>query len=163
METAEKLCVHPSQTCGAAVAEAATGDQAALERLIAAVRPPVVRYCRARIGKHGDSFDPADEVAQEVCISVLTALPTRRDDGSLRAFVYEIAYKRVGEARTGTGDVDRFGTFVRELPEIEREVVVLRVAVGLSAEDTAEALGSTPSSVKQIQHRAMNRLRDTAS
>ncbi|MBN6033904.1 sigma factor-like helix-turn-helix DNA-binding protein [Amycolatopsis sp. 195334CR] len=161
METAEKLCVHPSKTCGAAVAEAAAGDQAALERLIAAIRPSVVRYCRARIGKHGDSFAPADEVAQEVCISVLTALPTRRDEGSLRAFVYEIAFKRVGEARTGAAD--RFGAFVRGLPEIEREVVVLRVAVGLSAEHTAETLGSTLSSVLHIQHRAMNRLRGTTS
>ncbi|AXB44651.1 sigma factor-like helix-turn-helix DNA-binding protein [Amycolatopsis albispora] len=156
METAEKLCVHPSETCGAAVADAVAGDPAAIDRLIAAVRPSVVRYCRARIGKHGDGFGPADEVAQEVCISVLTALPTRRDDGSFRAFVYEIAHQRVGEA-VGAGD--GLGAFVRELPEIEREVVVLRVAVGLSAEQTAEAMGSTLSAVRQIQHRAMKHLR----
>jgi len=35
----------------------------------------------------------------------------------------------------------------------------LRVVVGLSAEETADAIGSTPGAVRVAQHRALNRLR----
>jgi RNA polymerase sigma-70 factor, ECF subfamily len=36
---------------------------------------------------------------------------------------------------------------------------VLRIAVGLSAEETAQIVGSTPGAVRVTQHRALNRLR----
>ncbi|MDN5857446.1 MAG: hypothetical protein L0H84_02380, partial [Pseudonocardia sp.] len=39
------------------------------------------------------------------------------------------------------------------------EVLVLRGAVGLSAEETAAIVGSTPGAVRVTQHRALNRLR----
>ena len=45
------------------------------------------------------------------------------------------------------------------LPEKQREILVLRVVVGLSAEETAEAVGSTPGAVRVAQHRALGRLR----
>jgi hypothetical protein len=38
-------------------------------------------------------------------------------------------------------------------------VLVLRLAVGVSAEQTAEAIGSTPGAVRVTQHRALLRLR----
>jgi RNA polymerase sigma-70 factor (ECF subfamily) len=41
----------------------------------------------------------------------------------------------------------------------QREVLVLRVAVGVSAEEAAEAVGSTAGAVRVTQHRAMTRLR----
>ena len=41
----------------------------------------------------------------------------------------------------------------------QREVLVLRLAVGVSAEETAEAVGSTPGAVRVTQHRALLRLR----
>lgn len=45
------------------------------------------------------------------------------------------------------------------LPDKQREILVLRVVVGLSAEETAEAVGSTPGAVRVAQHRALSRLR----
>lgn len=36
---------------------------------------------------------------------------------------------------------------------------MLRIAVGLSAEETAQVIGSTPGAVRVTQHRALNRLR----
>jgi RNA polymerase sigma-70 factor (ECF subfamily) len=45
------------------------------------------------------------------------------------------------------------------LPDKQREIVVLRVVVGLSAEETADAVGSTPGAVRVAQHRALARLR----
>lgn len=40
-----------------------------------------------------------------------------------------------------------------------REIITLRVFVGLSAEETAEIVGSTPGAVRVAQHRALATLR----
>ncbi|WP_420843915.1 sigma-70 family RNA polymerase sigma factor [Lentzea albidocapillata] len=166
------------------VARAVAGDRAAIERLLGTIRPLIVRYCRARVG----SFASADDVAQEVCLAVLTSLPSYRDQGRpFLAFVYGIAAHKVAdsfrsfsrnraeavpelpesmdtaagpEQRAMQGELsDQMATLLRVLPEKQREIVVLRVMVGLSAEETAEAVGSTPGAVRVAQHRALSRLR----
>ena len=50
-------------------------------------------------------------------------------------------------------------TLLGLLPDKQREIIRLRVVVGLSAEQTAEAVGSTPGAVRVAQHRALSRLR----
>jgi RNA polymerase sigma-70 factor (ECF subfamily) len=45
------------------------------------------------------------------------------------------------------------------LPSQQREILTLRVAVGLSAEETAVALGMTAGAVRVAQHRALAKLR----
>ena len=45
------------------------------------------------------------------------------------------------------------------LPDKQREILILRVVVGLSAEETAEAVGSTAGAVRVAQHRALARLK----
>lgn len=45
------------------------------------------------------------------------------------------------------------------LSEKARDIVILRVFVGLSAEETAEIVGSTPGAVRVAQHRALSTLR----
>jgi RNA polymerase sigma-70 factor (ECF subfamily) len=170
-----------------AVGAAVGGDRPSVEHLLAWVRPLVVRYCRARVGRHGRSFASADDVAQEVCLAVLTALPGFRNQGRpFLAFVYDIAARKVADVhptvtRNWTESVpvapaesemtppeqyevpgeltSRMASLLRVLPARQREILVLRVAVGLSAEDTAEAVGSTPGAVRAIQHRALARLR----
>ncbi|MDQ3528217.1 MAG: RNA polymerase subunit sigma, partial [Actinomycetota bacterium] len=54
----------------------------------------------------------------------------------------------------------RVWALLDELPGHQRELLVLRVAVGLTARETADALGMTPGAVRVAQHRALNRLRD---
>lgn len=49
---------------------------------------------------------------------------------------------------------------MRTLPRVEQEVVILRVAVGLSAAETAEAVGLKAGNVRTIQHRALAKLRE---
>src|SRR5215470_3909533 len=83
----------------AEVGAAVDGDRQAIERLLASIRPLVVRYCRARVGRQERSFASADDVAQEVCLAVLTALSTYRDQGRpFLAFVYGIASHKVADA-----------------------------------------------------------------
>jgi RNA polymerase sigma-70 factor (ECF subfamily) len=174
------------------VVAAVEGDPRATERLLASIRPLVVRYCRARVGRQERSFASADDVAQEVCLAVLTALPSYRDQGRpFLAFVYGIAQHKVADAHRAAGrnraepvaevpdgmEVsfgpeqralhnelnNRMAQLLRVLPEKQREIVVLRVIVGLSAEETAELVRSTPGAVRVAQHRALSRLRKVLS
>jgi RNA polymerase sigma-70 factor (ECF subfamily) len=170
------------------VVRAMTGEATAVGRVLAIIRPLVVRYCRARLGRMDRSAVSADDVAQEVCLAVLTALPGYRVQGRpFLAFVYGIASHKVIDAhRAATrnraepvADVPdsvevadgpeqralrieltgEMAQLLDQLPDKQREILLLRVVVGLSAEETAEAVGSTPGAVRVAQHRALARLR----
>jgi RNA polymerase sigma-70 factor, ECF subfamily len=176
----------------ASVSAAVEGDPRAIERVLGSIRPLVVRYCRARVGRQERNFASADDVAQEVCLAVLTALPSYRDQGRpFLAFVYGIAAHKVADAHRAAGrnrsepvaDVpdepetdagpeqralhqeltQQMSELLQVLPDKQREIVLLRVVVGLSAEETAEAVGSTPGAVRVAQHRALARLRRSLS
>ncbi|HEX4723850.1 MAG TPA: RNA polymerase sigma factor ShbA [Pseudonocardiaceae bacterium] len=181
----------PSTDLAIVVDAALAGSRAAVARLLVLLRPLVLRYCRARIGYQERSFASADDVAQEVCLAVLTALPTYVDQGRpFLAFVYGIAAHKVADARRAVarnksepmtvvpdeptvelGPEQRaihsemsstITELLQVLPARQRECLVLRVAVGLSAVETAEAMGSTPGAVRVAQHRAVTRLRSLA-
>jgi RNA polymerase sigma-70 factor (ECF subfamily) len=182
---ADSALVHDAQVdAGAALA----GDRRAIERLLVAIRPLVVRYCRVRVGRQERSFTSADDVAQEVLLAVLTALPRYREEGRpFLSFVYRIAAHKVADAhRRAAANRSESVPEVPDVPETEagpeqrvvqgelaehmtrlllilsekqREIVVLRVVMGLSTEETAEAVGSTPGAVRVAQHRALAKLR----
>ena len=57
------------------------GDPAAIELLIGRIHPVVVRYCRSRMAVGPQFLATADDIAQEVCMAVLTALPRFRREG----------------------------------------------------------------------------------
>jgi RNA polymerase sigma-70 factor, ECF subfamily len=172
----------------AVVAEAVAGNRDALREVLEIIRPIVVRYCRARVGTTERSGLSADDVAQEVCLAAITALPRYKDQGRpFLAFVYGIAAHKVADAhraaarnRSDPTDVvperysleagpeqmaldsesaARMNRLLSVLPEKQREILILRVVVGMSAEETAEAVGSTPGAVRVAQHRALAKLK----
>ena len=172
----------------AVVAEAVAGNRDALREVLETIRPIVVRYCRARVGTAERSGLSADDVAQEVCLAAITALPRYKDQGRpFLAFVYGIAAHKVADAhraaarnRSEPTDVvperfsreagpeqmalegeaaARMNKLLAVLPEKQREILILRVVVGMSAEETAEAVGSTAGAVRVAQHRALARLK----
>jgi RNA polymerase sigma-70 factor (ECF subfamily) len=172
------------------VTRAMSGDRLAVEDVLTTIRPLVVRYCRARLGRVDRSAVSADDVAQEVCLAVLTALPGYRVQGRpFLAFVYGIAAHKVIDAHRAASrnrsepvaDLpdrisgaegpeqralraelsEEMGQLLDTLPEKQREILVLRIVVGLSADETAEAVNSTPGAVRVAQHRALTRLRKT--
>ncbi len=49
-----------------------------------------------------------------------------------------------------------------QLPSHQRELLLLRVVAGLSAEETGSALGMSSGAVRVAQHRALARLRALA-
>jgi RNA polymerase sigma-70 factor (ECF subfamily) len=166
---------------------AADGDAPARDLLLTQVRVMVHRYCRARLGRLPAGQHAADDVAQEVCIAVLSALPRYEDRGRpFEAFVFGIAAHKVADAqrqamrapvptdqlpdtiddRPGPADqvvkadeAAKARDLLDLLPPAQRELLVLRVAVGLSAEETGDVLGMTPGAVRVAQHRALARLR----
>lgn len=171
----------------ALVPHAAAGDQRALKRIIAVVHPRVLRYCRARIG--GGRMPTAEDVAQEICLAVATSIDRYVDTGRpFMAFVYGIAFNKVADAHrsmvrdktTPTDEVPEHevSAFTPEdaalvtagsnevrqlldsLNDKARDIIILRVFVGLSAEETAEVVGSTPGAVRVAQHRALAKLRE---
>lgn len=90
----------------------------------------------------------------------------RVGDRSFLALVYGIAQQMGADVHRGARLVverqaldERMTDLMRVLPDRQREIVVLRVIIGLSAEETAEALGLTAGAVRARQHRALTRLR----
>ncbi|ETZ96528.1 sigma-70 region 2 family protein [Mycobacterium kansasii 662] len=72
--------------------------------MLETIRPIVVRYCRARVGTIERSGLTADDVAQEVCLATITALPRYRDRGRpFLAFLYGIAAHKVADAHRAAG------------------------------------------------------------
>jgi RNA polymerase sigma-70 factor (ECF subfamily) len=175
------------------VSRAAKRDRDAIAALLTEVRPGVVRYCRARLGRIGGAYTTADDVAQEVCIALLRALPSYRDMGRpFSAFVYGIAAHKVADAQRAamrgaavapveeladepdhtpgpeqvamsTDLARRLSGLLARLPETQREIVLLRVAVGLSAEDVGAVVGMSAAAVRVAQSRALARLRTLAA
>jgi RNA polymerase sigma-70 factor (ECF subfamily) len=169
---------------------AARGQPAAIEALLEHIRPMVVRYCRARLGQMSGHYHVADDVAQEVCIAVVSALPRYRDMGRpFASFVFGIASHKVADAMRNAArlaiptedlpdgpddhpgpeetvvayiEAERARALLARLPVHQRELLVLRVLTGLSAEETGHALGMSPGAVRVAQHRALARLREIA-
>jgi RNA polymerase sigma-70 factor (ECF subfamily) len=179
----------PGNDRDALVQAAVGGDPYAIDEVLRWIRPLVLRYCRSRVGSYERSFTSADDVAQEVCLAVLTALPGYRDQGRpFLAFVYGIASHKVADAHRSaarnrvepvpeipdtTDQADspeaqvmhgeiagRMARLLESLSGKQRDILHLRVVVGLSVEETADAVGSTPGAVRVAQHRALNRLRE---
>lgn len=168
------------------VPKARDGDRKALQEIIRAVHPKVLRYARARIG--GGKSPTAEDVAQEVCLAVATSISSYVDKGKpFMAFVYGIAFNKVADAHRAmardksnpTEEVpdsvddqhtpeeatltldgsNRVRALLDSLSDKARDILILRVFVGLSAEETAAAVGSTPGAVRVAQHRALASLR----
>lgn len=54
---------------------------------------------------------------------------------------------------------DRRAALLDTLPARQREIMRLRLVVGLTAQETADRLGMAPSAVRMAQHRALDQLR----
>lgn len=169
---------------------AVRGQPAAIDTLLRQIRPMVVRYCRSRLSRISGHYHAADDVAQEVCIAVISALPRYEDMGRpFASFVFGIAAHKVADAMRsaarlavptqdlpdgpddGPGpeetavaylEAERVRSLLALLPANQRELLVLRLLSGLSAEETGAVLGMSAGAVRVAQHRALARLRALA-
>jgi len=170
------------------VEAALAGDRGALDRLIQDLHPMIVRYCRSRVNGRQRTVAGVDDVAQDVCLAVVAALPKyRRSATPFLGFVYGIAAHKVADAHRASARVRsipvpeipdapddaespeqramrtatsaQIGEVLATLPEQQQEILRLRVVVGFSAEQTAAALSMSAGAVRVAQHRALGRLR----
>ena len=125
-------------------------------------------------------------------MAVVTAMPRYTDQGRpFAAFVFGIAAHKVADAQRASfrdrsdpmeslpeladvtpgpealdvaaDEATRAKALLDQLPASSREVLMLRVFAGLSADETGSALGMSAGAVRVAQHRALNRLRALAA
>ena len=156
-------------------------DEAALR----ALRPVILRYCRARLSHHA-----ADDVAQEVCLALIAARHGRQDGlptgRPVTAYAFGIAQHKVADAMRASARLamsvpelrdiadDRPGPeetvlarwegeqvrrALAQLPPPQRRLLLLRVVSGFTAAETGAVLGMSAGAVRVAQYRALARMR----
>jgi RNA polymerase sigma factor (sigma-70 family) len=164
------------------LAAAQSGAGWAFSAIWAEYSPAVAAFARAR-----GSREP-DDLASDVFIALFEQLPTFvGGEPQLRSFIFSIAYRRLVDElrrRTRRGEtqewsaerddrlspsaedeaVERLGgasvrSLLDDLPEDQRNVMVLRIIGDLTIEQIAEVVGKREGAVKALQHRALEALR----
>lgn len=159
------------------------GDLEALAAIYDLHINQVYRYALARLGNIHD----AEDVAEEIFLKMLAGLPTYQwRKIPFAAWLMRIARNEVvsftrrnGKRALDSGLPDELmdrhshdpveatermmaledlRQAVKQLPEAQRDVIILRFASGLSVADTAKALGKRENNIKVLQHKAMQRL-----
>jgi RNA polymerase sigma-70 factor (ECF subfamily) len=157
------------------------GEEWALAALYRSLQPSILGYLR------GQRLEDAEDIASETWIAVARGLSSfDGDEGDFQRWVFTIARRRlidehrlngrrppvvwesaVQEAAGPDSETEALASMatrealqlVGHLPPDQAEIVVLRVIVGLSAEDVAAITGRTTVGVRVAQHRALGRLR----
>lgn len=165
------------------VASAVAGETGALHRVYEVLAPAIVGYLRSR-----GSDDP-EGLTQDVFVALLPRLAKLKGGvQGLRTLAFSIAHARlVDETRRRAkrpvavpldpDDTTRVAASAEEhaltsmdsaalvallsdLSPDQRSVVALRVVAQLSLEETAEVMGKSVGSVKQLQRRGLLALRE---
>jgi RNA polymerase sigma-70 factor (ECF subfamily) len=167
--------------------DVARGDDAAVQPLLEAVGPHVLRVVRAVLGT---SHAEVDDIVQDSLLGFLRALPSFRGDSSVMHFAARIAFRHALDARRRSRAVgtwlsefqrmeevggaraplpsevvahDRrraiLGEMLVHLPKAQAEALLLRVVVGLSVSEIAADAGCPEETVRSRLRLAKNALR----
>lgn len=161
---------------------ARTGDNASWSVLYDGLAPQVLGYLRSR-----GASDP-DGLLGETFLHVARGIATfDGDEPGFRSWVFTIAHHRlvderrhfarkpaparlelvetpadaadVAEEALQSVDPIEGSPWLEVLGDVQRDVVLLRVVAGLSADEVAAIIRKSPGAVRVIQHRALERLR----
>lgn len=165
------------------VAAAQSGDAAAVAAVYRELAPRLVGYLSVR-----GAEDP-EALTNDVFVAVIPRLSTIEGGAEgVRRFVYSVAHRRyIDEVRrrarrpaqvgyepdmdprlvesaessaVGLASLAEVSHYLRRLTEEQLEVVSLRIIADVSLAETAEILGRSVGSVKQLQRRALVSLRE---
>ena len=189
--TPRKL-IEPARLAGAALLRGQTderlidltraGNEKAFEAIVHRYRGPLLRYC-ARILPPGS----AEDAVQQAFLNAYSAISSGDTDLKLRPWLYRIAHNsalnllrqngwnheqldeqfdgvlRPDQAVETRERIRSLVASVQELPERQRDAIVLRELEGRSYEEIAAALGVTDGAVRQLLNRARTALRAGAT
>ena len=166
------------------------GDQEAMGRLYDAYVARLYRFCLSRVRTEADAEDLTEEIFLKVLRGIERFEWRSSGSGQhipFGAWLFRIArnevasFQRRAASRAPAAELsdsirdERRGPLelvetkltieevfaaVREIPEAQREVILLRFASGLSVVETAEALDKQVTNVKVLQHKGVKRLRE---
>lgn len=170
----------------AVLAAAQDGSEAAFSLLWRDSNPALLRYLRVI------ASDAADDVAAETWVQVVRGLADfRGDERSWRAWLFTISRRRTldeGRRRSrrpvvpledisegtlpGTADtadvaLEHLATraalaLLTRLPQLQAEVILLRVVAGLDTDTVGRMLGRSPGAIRVASHRGLKRLAEIA-
>jgi RNA polymerase sigma-70 factor (ECF subfamily) len=168
----------------AIVDQARTGDISAQGAIFDCYWPKIVRYTYAHCGNQHD----AEDLASEVFLKMVEAIGRFewRENVPFTAWLFRIArnqivshYRRGGNVvpliDDGAGDpvdpedpeetvefqleMDEVYAAALKLPKLQQEVIRLRFAADLSLADTSRILDKKENNIKQLQHKAIAKMR----
>jgi RNA polymerase sigma-70 factor (ECF subfamily) len=169
---AQAAVTSPGRDPSLAVSRAQKGDEEAFEELVRTFGPRLHRFLAVRLGDERDARD----ALQETLIAAWQGLPGLRRADRFWPWIAGIAANKAADAArrrpSSNGHrpelaaevvADAHGALaVRQaldrLPDRWREVLLLRLVLGLSEEETAAALGVRLGTVKSRTARARGRL-----
>jgi len=158
---------------------AVDGDQRAFAAIFNRYHQPLYRFCLAIVGNPDD----AQEALQNTMAKVLRSLPGEEREIELKPWLYRIAHNEsidllrrrretreldVEQVAPGYGLAEDVATRerlrgllddLRELPERQREVLVMRELSGLDFEEIGTALGTSGAVARQTLYEARQSLR----
>ena len=157
--------IAPAEIAPAEIAAAAAGEPRALCLLVEWIRPAVARYCRSIVDRSDRAARAAEieDLVRTVTIDTLRTLPADTADADqVLAWAYRVAAETIGARARPAASIGGGSAMAGLLPllaPIQREVLTLRVIMGLSIEATVAVTGLTASAVRATQHRALFALR----
>jgi len=152
------------------------GEEQAADALIRELSPQLLRFLSGTFIQGSE----AEDLLQDCWIRIHRARHTYRPNEPLLPWVYAIArhtrldaYRKrrrtvskevlvatVPEKSQSTQAAPEVLSLLNQLPEAQRETLVMLKVVGMSLEEVARATASTTGAVKQRAHRAYVRLRE---
>lgn len=159
-------------SAGGLVERVIAGNKDAFDELYRKYSPMVHGIVLARASR-----DEADDIVQEVFITVFRKLHTLNDPDSFGGWIASIARRRVTDhhrsARPEDGITEDIPVkrrpvtearevleIIRSLPDAYTETLILRLVEGMTGPEIAESTGLTPASVRVNLHRGMKMLRE---
>lgn len=168
-----------AEALDALIRRAQAGEEAAFELILDRFEAKALLIARSM----GASRQDAEDIAQEAFLKIFRYIGSYRSDRTFKAYFYRIVMnasrdhlsrmKPAGQAslddvgefpadpvkRASFEEVEYLRGALRELPQREREVVILRDLQGLSTWEVARVLRISPITVRRHSSRAIARLR----
>ena len=157
------------------MAQYQAGDTAAAAALVDTLSPQFYRFFLAQFPQRAR----AEELLQNFWLHVHSCRRTYRPPEPVMPWMYAIARRvrialsdqdrshkqenkiKLPDSRPAEGDFAEFSSLMAQLPDDEREILVMLKVSGLGLDEVARATGRPVAAVKQQAYRAFEKLRET--